>query len=86
MRPSGGVSVGMNGLSSLFELDLSQKPAQIIERVGSWSTYADAPLGWTLSNTSFDGLRSQLTIDENRIELEEIQRWLSGGLTCEDRE
>ena len=43
-----------------------------------------APLGWTLSNTSFDDLRSQLTIEENVVELAEIQRWLAGGLTCED--
>jgi len=41
-----------------------------------------APLGWTLSNASFDDLRSQLTIEENAMELAEIQTWLSGDLTC----
>jgi hypothetical protein len=40
MHPSGGASVGMNGLASVFEFDLSQKPDQIIERVGSWAAYA----------------------------------------------
>lgn len=40
MHTTGGVSAGMNGLASVFELDLSQKPAQIIERVGSWAAYA----------------------------------------------
>ena len=40
MHRSGGASVGMNGLASVFELDLSQKPIQIIERVGSWAEYA----------------------------------------------
>jgi hypothetical protein len=40
MHPSGGASVGMNGLASVFEFDLSQKPDQIIERVGSWVAYA----------------------------------------------
>lgn len=43
-----------------------------------------APLGWTLSNASFDDLRSQLTIAENRSELAEIQRWLTQPLTCGD--
>ena len=42
-----------------------------------------APLGWTLSATSFDDLRAQLTIEENVAELDEVQRWLAGGLTCE---
>lgn len=42
MHPSGGVSIGMNGLASVFELDLSVKPAQIVERVGSWFAYSDS--------------------------------------------
>ncbi len=41
-----------------------------------------APLGWTLSDASFDDLRSQLTVEENTMELSEIQTWLSGDLTC----
>jgi hypothetical protein len=41
-----------------------------------------APLGWTLSVASFDDLRSQLTIDENQDELDEIQQWLTQDLTC----
>ena len=41
-----------------------------------------APLGWTLSDASFDDLRAQLTIEENAMELSEIQTWLSGNLTC----
>jgi hypothetical protein len=41
-----------------------------------------APLGWTLSDASFDDLRAQLTIAENTKELEEIQKWVTGGLTC----
>lgn len=44
-----------------------------------------APLGWTLSNASFDDLRSQLTIEENVNELSEIRSWLSGDLRCGDR-
>ena len=44
-----------------------------------------APLGWTLSNASFDDLQSQLTIDENQSDLAEIQRWLTQPLTCDDR-
>ena len=40
MHPSGGAAVGMNGLASVFEFDLSQKPLQIIERVGGWAEYA----------------------------------------------
>lgn len=41
-----------------------------------------APLGWTLSDASFDDLRTQLTIAENMDELSEVQRWLTGDLTC----
>jgi hypothetical protein len=41
-----------------------------------------APLGWTLSDASFDDLRAQLTIEENAMELSEIQTWLGGDLTC----
>ncbi|MGI9529275.1 MAG: hypothetical protein ACR2NG_06140, partial [Acidimicrobiia bacterium] len=40
MHQSGGAAVGMNGLASVFELDLSQKPIQIIERVDGWAAYA----------------------------------------------
>ncbi len=42
-----------------------------------------APLGWTLSGASFDDLKSQLTIDENARELDEIQGWLTQELTCQ---
>ncbi|MGI9667675.1 MAG: hypothetical protein ACR2N2_11385, partial [Acidimicrobiia bacterium] len=41
-----------------------------------------APLSWTLSNASFDDLRSQLSITENQVEFDEIRRWLSGPMTC----
>jgi hypothetical protein len=44
-----------------------------------------APLGWTLSNASFDDLRTQLTIEENALELSEIQTWLTADLTCGER-
>lgn len=40
MHPSGGARVGMNGLASVFEFDLSQKPAEIVERVGNWIAYS----------------------------------------------
>jgi hypothetical protein len=61
----------------------------IISRYARITTRAhpgvQAPLGWTLSNASFDDLRSQLKIAENRRELAEIQRWLTQPLTCDDR-
>jgi hypothetical protein len=61
----------------------------IISRYARITTRAhpgvQAPLGWTLSNASFDDLRSQLTIAENRTELAEIQRWLTQPLTCRDQ-
>jgi hypothetical protein len=41
-----------------------------------------APLGWTLSGASFNDLLSQLTIEENQDELDEIQQWLTQDLTC----
>jgi hypothetical protein len=41
-----------------------------------------APLGWTLSDASFDDLRAQMTIEENAMEISEIQAWLAGNLTC----
>ena len=41
-----------------------------------------APLGWTLSDSSIDDLRNQLEITENQKELAEIARWLSGDLEC----
>jgi hypothetical protein len=59
---------------------------QISSRYARLTTRAhpgiQAPLGWTLSEASFDDLRAQMTIAENRSELEEIQRWFTGGLTC----
>ena len=61
---------------------------RIVSRYARITTRAhpgvQAPLGWTLSNASFDDLRSQLTIEENRAELVEIQRWLNQPLTCRD--
>jgi len=61
----------------------------IISRYARITTRAhpgvQAPLGWTLSNASFDDLRSQLTIAENREELAEIQQWLTQPLTCRDQ-
>ena len=62
---------------------------RIVSRYARITTRAhpgvQAPLGWTLSNASFDDLRSQLTIEENRAELAEIQRWLNEPLTCRDQ-
>ena len=78
-------------------LDVGGKPIvvtdpsgrQITSRYARITTRAhpgvQAPLGWTLSNASFDDLRSQLTIEENRAELAEIQRWLNQPLTCRDQ-
>jgi hypothetical protein len=40
MHPSGGARVGMNGLASVLEFDLSQKPLEIAERVGNWLVYS----------------------------------------------
>ncbi len=61
--------------------------SQISSRYARLTTRAhpgiQAPLGWTLSDASFDDLREQLTIAENMRELAEIQRWLTGDLTCE---
>lgn len=63
--------------------------ARITSRYARITTRAhpgvQAPLGWTLSNASFDDLRSQLTIEENRAELAEIQRWLNQPLTCRNQ-
>jgi hypothetical protein len=40
----------------------------------------EAPLGWTLSDDSFDELLSQL--DLNQTGFDEIASWFSGDVTC----
>ena len=59
----------------------------ILSRYARFTTRAhpgvQAPLGWTLSNASIDDLRNQLAIEENRLELAEVARWLGGDLRCE---
>jgi hypothetical protein len=35
-------SSGIGSISSIFELDLSQKPAAVLERVGAWKDYTEA--------------------------------------------
>ncbi|MGI9643393.1 MAG: hypothetical protein ACR2N9_11510, partial [Acidimicrobiia bacterium] len=57
MHTSGGTPVGINGLTSLFELDLSNKPDQIVERVGEWLEYssqvgAGFATGYTVATAS----------------------------------
>jgi hypothetical protein len=39
-----------------------------------------APLGWTLSQESYDDLERQLK--ENKDEIDTVQSWLNGTLTC----
>jgi hypothetical protein len=41
-----------------------------------------APLGWTLSQSSIDDLRDQLAIRENADALDEIRSWLDGDMRC----
>ncbi len=41
-----------------------------------------APLGWTLSQSSIDDLRDQLAIPENRVALAEVRAWLDGEMSC----
>ncbi len=40
MRSTGEAGVGINGLASVLEFDLTVKPAEIIERVGVWEGYS----------------------------------------------
>jgi Patatin-like phospholipase len=64
---------------SAFGTEITSRYARITTKAHPG---VQAPLGWTLSNASFDDLKSQLTIDDNLRELREIQRWLNQELTC----
>jgi len=63
-----------------FGIEITSRYARVTTRAHPG---VQAPLGWTLSDASFDDLRSQLTIEENSDELEEIQGWLTQELTCQ---
>jgi hypothetical protein len=42
MHPAGAAPVGINGLASIQEFDLFNKPAGVIDRVGRWRDYTEA--------------------------------------------
>jgi len=42
MHSPGEPGQGIDGLPAIYELDLSKKPAAVIERVGNWREYTDA--------------------------------------------
>lgn len=41
-----------------------------------------APLGWTMSPSAIEDLRSQMRQPLNGLTLQEVRRWLAGGMTC----
>jgi hypothetical protein len=61
--------------------------AEVSSRYARLVTHAhpgvQAPLGWTLSQTSIDDLRNQLEIQQNLDALAEVRSWLNDELVCE---
>jgi hypothetical protein len=75
----GGTEIEVAATTDGSPVALDSRYARLVTRAHPG---VQAPLSWTLSETSIDDLRRQLEIPENAAAFAEIRSWLNGDLVC----